>query len=902
MRDHAGTAVIGFGRRQRARLGLLVPNDGRERFDERVLQQLVDRADRVDGEALLHVVRNLGQVLLIVLGDEHGLETAAQRRQQLLLQAANRQHAAAQGDLAGHGDVLAHRIARQHRDDRSHHGHAGRRPVLGRGALGHVNVDVLLLEDGWRDAEGGATRLDVAFRRLHRFLHHVAELAGGRDLALAGHDHRFDRQQLAADLGPGQPGCDADQIGLLHLAIAEAANAGVFLQIPARDRDALQLAHQDFLDRLAGKIGELALEIPDAGLARVIADEILQRVVGDRPFRRLEAVRLDLLRNEVAPRDLDLFVLGVTGDADDLHAVHQRLRHAQRVGRGDEHHVRQIVIDLEIMVVEGRILLGIEHLQQRRGRIAAPIGAELVHLVQQEERVRGLRLLHALNDLAGHGADIGSAVAADFGLVAHAAQRHAHEAAPGGPRHRLAERGLAHAGRSDQTQDRPLYLAHAVLHREVFEDAFLDLLQAVMIVVEHAFGGADVALHLGAVLPGNRQQPVEIVAHHLRLGRHRTHGAKFLHFAQRLVARLFGKFGFVDAFFELGEFVAAVLALAQLLLDLLELLVEVVLPLRLFHLALDARADALLDLENAYFTFHVAEDLFQALGHALGLEQLLLLGNLQHQVGRQRIGELRGVLDLVYGNQNLGRDLLVELDVVLELGHRRARQRLELLNLAGLVGNCLGIGLKEGLVLGEAHDARAAAAFDQRLDRAVGQLQELQHRAYRSNRVNIRRGRIVLRRVLLRYQQNLLVVLHHVFERAHRFLAADEQRHDHVREDDDVSQRQDGIQITAGQIQHNAPFEGTPAGGGSRGHGGATQPRLKAVQPLYSTFVKWRAAGAESRAALGTPAVINSDTCAHARRLGSLPGIRGIRRWSEPRPGVRSRYGAAGRGLQPPRG
>ena len=149
----------------------------------------------------------------------------------------------------------------------------------------------------------------------------------------------------------------------------------------------------------------------------------------------------------------------------------------------DEHHVRQVVIDLEIVVVEGRVLLGVEHLEQRRGRIAAPVGAELVDLVEQEERVRRLRLLHALDDLARHRADIGPAVAADLGLVAHAAQRHAHEVAAGGPRHRLAERGLADARRADQAQDRTLHLVHALLHGEVFEDALLDLLQPEMVGV-----------------------------------------------------------------------------------------------------------------------------------------------------------------------------------------------------------------------------------------------------------------------------------------------------------------------------------------------------------------------------------------------------------------------------------
>src|SRR5215471_11579625 len=49
-----------------------------------------------------------------------------------------------------------------------------------------------------------------------------------------------------------------------------------------------------------------------------------QSVGGDRPFGLLEAVRLHLLRKQVAARDLDLLILGVAGETDDLHAVHQR--------------------------------------------------------------------------------------------------------------------------------------------------------------------------------------------------------------------------------------------------------------------------------------------------------------------------------------------------------------------------------------------------------------------------------------------------------------------------------------------------------------------------------------------------------------------------------------------------
>ena len=173
------------------------------------------------------------------------------------------------------------------------------------------------------------------------------------DVALAGQQHALDGQDLAADLGPGQAGDDADHVLGLGLAEAELAHAGVLLQVLAGDRDLLGLLGDDLLHRLARQVGDLALQVPHAGFARVVADQVAQRVVGDLPLVRLQAVRLGLLGDQVALGDLDLLILGVAGDADDLHAVHQRLRHAQAVGRGDEHHVRQVVVHLQIVVVEG---------------------------------------------------------------------------------------------------------------------------------------------------------------------------------------------------------------------------------------------------------------------------------------------------------------------------------------------------------------------------------------------------------------------------------------------------------------------------------------------------------------------------------------------------------------------
>ena len=83
-------------------------------------------------------------------------------------------------------------------------------------------------------------------------------------------------------------------------------------------------------------------------------------------------------------------------------------------------------------------------------------------------------------------------MAADLGLVADAAEREADEIAARGLGERLAERGLADAGRPDEAEDRALHLVDALLHREVLEDPFLDLLQAVVVVVEDLLGLLDV--------------------------------------------------------------------------------------------------------------------------------------------------------------------------------------------------------------------------------------------------------------------------------------------------------------------------------------------------------------------------------------------------------------------------
>ncbi len=309
-----------------------------------------------------------------------------------------------------------------------------------------------------------------------------------------------------------------------------------------------------------------------------------------------------------------------------------------------------------------------------------------------------------------------------------------------------------------------------------------------------------ILLDLRAAAPRDAEHPVEVVAHDGRLRGHGRHLAELLQFAERLLAGFLRELGLLDLVFELGQLVAAVLV-AELLLDRLHLLVEVVLALRLLHLTLHAGADPLLDLQDGDFALHQAEHLLEPLGDRRDLEDRLLVGDLDGEMRGDRIGELRRLVDLGHRRDDLGRDLLVELHVVLELGDHRAGKRLRLDLVAERIGKSLGLGLVEVLGPGIGLDVGPARALDQHLHGAVGQLQELQHARQGSDLVDRVRRRIVVRGVDLGRKQDVAVGLDHLLQGTDRLLPADEERHDHVREDDDVPQRQN--RIGPGRARHD---------------------------------------------------------------------------------------------------
>ncbi len=244
-------------------------------------------------------------------------------------------------------------------------------------------------------------------------------------------------------------------------------------------------------------------------------------------------------------------------------------------------------------------------------------------------------------------------------------------------------------------------------------------------------------------------------------------------------------------------------------MDRLDLLVEVVLALRLLHLPLDAATDALLDLQDVDLGLEQTEQVFEPLAHVKNVEHVLLLLELERQVGGNHVGQTPGFIDARDRGQHLGRNLLVELHVLVKLRQHGAAHRLNLMGLGVEVADQLGATAEMRLFVPHVQNLRALATLHQHLHRAIGQLQHLQDAGDRADSVEVVGGGLVLGGGLLRHQQDALTGVHRQLERFNRLGSPNKQRDDHVRKDHDVAQRQ------------QRQIHGVASGGGRIGHRGS---------------------------------------------------------------------------------
>ena len=236
--------------------------------------------------------------------------------------------------------------------------------------------------------------------------------------------------------------------------------------------------------------------------------------------------------------------------------------------------------------------------------------------------------------------------------------------------------------------------------------------------------------------------------------------------------------------------------LVACLLDLVaehaQLLVQQQLTLRALDPLLDLEADLLLDAEHGVLLGEALEQGEEALLRAHDLQQRLLLVRPRLQVGGDDVGELVGAGGLLHHELRLVGKLRVKLHVAHELvgdsarkaaGARRPRTR-------ALDRRVLHEEVR--LVRHHALGADALVALDESLDAPVRQLEELQHAGAYADRPQIVEGGVLHAGLTLRAEDELGLLRVGGLDGRDGLLAADEDRRDHLGEQDEVASRQEG--------------------------------------------------------------------------------------------------------------
>src|SRR5215469_7176655 len=95
-----------------------------------------------------------------------------------------------------------------------------------------------------------------------------------------------------------------------------------------------------------------------------------------------------LSRNEVLARDGQFFLIGIAGELNNFHTVSQcRRDRIKQVSRANKENVGEIKGNIQIVITECMILFGIQHFEQRGGRIATKISSNLIYFIKDENRI-----------------------------------------------------------------------------------------------------------------------------------------------------------------------------------------------------------------------------------------------------------------------------------------------------------------------------------------------------------------------------------------------------------------------------------------------------------------------------------------------------------------------------------
>ena len=264
----------------------------------------------------------------------------------------------------------------------------------------------------------------------------------------------------------------------------------------------------------------------DARLTRVVRYNKAQHSIIDRDFVHAQTIPFDLPGPQVAASDGNLLVSRIAIESNHFHTIQEWSWNGfGHVRCCNEQNMREVEFDIQVMILERMILRRIEHFEKRRRGITAPIGAELVDLVEHDHGIHCTGVAQCAHEPAGQGSDVRASMTADLGLIANATQRHPDKLSSCCPRDGFANGRLSGSRGPDQRQNRsrsPVIdqaaLRAQLANRKIFGNAPFNIVQTRMVGIQHLPRVLWVQTLFRPFGPWHSEQPVEIRTDHGCLG------------------------------------------------------------------------------------------------------------------------------------------------------------------------------------------------------------------------------------------------------------------------------------------------------------------------------------------------------------------------------------------------
>ena len=226
-------------------------------------------------------------------------------------------------------------------------------------------MDILLDELLVRKTGKFRMGLDVLVCDLRRLLHHVSEVTCHGKSALALADRALDEEDLSSHRCPCQTGHHSRSLVTLLNIMRISRKSQILTKMRRFDSLVILLAESQFLHRHTAYLGNLLLKSTHSRFTGIILDDTGQRILSKTEIVARKTMFFLLLRKEISLRDLHLLLSKITADVYHLHTVPEgRLDGLYIVCSRDEQHIRKVVVDIQIIVVESGVLLRIESLEK----------------------------------------------------------------------------------------------------------------------------------------------------------------------------------------------------------------------------------------------------------------------------------------------------------------------------------------------------------------------------------------------------------------------------------------------------------------------------------------------------------------------------------------------------------